>query len=85
MSMKLRLFLAVERLDTALDTSGNELAAADTVDIGVGGRKVFRRPIVSSLTRIRISRDARVPLPCVLPPAEPGELEIVVQVCCCVS
>jgi hypothetical protein len=70
------------------------LVAVSAVDGGVGlgamvpemgNVKVEIRSEVSSRTRMRTSRDARIPLPCVLPAAEHWDEETVVYVFCCVS
>jgi hypothetical protein len=83
--MKLRLLLVADEVTGALDLGGKDLVAFDAVNVGLGRDEVCTRSDVSSRTRMRTSREARVPLPCVLPSAELWEVETVVQVCCCVS
>jgi hypothetical protein len=74
-SVKLRFFFKV------IGTDGD-----GAVDAGVGNVTGASRSDVSSRTRIRRSRDARTPVPWVLPCAEArDDVEAVVYVCCWVS
>jgi hypothetical protein len=61
-------------------------ATVSDVEVGVADFRVERRSEVSLRTSTRSSRDARTPLPCVLPSADHCIDEIVVKLlCCCVS
>jgi hypothetical protein len=73
--MKLDRLFMFDKADVALDLCNEGLSDLDAVDIGAERFEIPRRSDVSSRTRTRSSREARVPLPWVLPSAEPWEVE----------